>query len=63
MATKKKAAKKAATKGAAVLRWNPKWIADPAPPWFRNLSPVAQRQIAAAKATFISKVKSALAKG
>jgi len=63
MATKKKAAKKAATKGSVVLRWNPKWIADPAPPWFRNLSPVAQKQIAAAKAAFISKVKSALSRG
>ncbi|HJZ83234.1 MAG TPA: hypothetical protein VKD91_22895 [Pyrinomonadaceae bacterium] len=58
MATKKKAAKK-----AAVLRWNPRWIADPPPPFLRQLDKVAVREITQAKKDFAAQVKAALAKG
>ncbi len=58
MATKKKAAKKGATK-AVSLRWNPGWIKDP-PVIFRNLDTVAQRQLATAKTNFTNQVKAIL---
>jgi len=61
MATKKKAAKKAATKATA-LKWNPRWIKDP-PPIFRNLDAAERRQLAAAKANFANQVKTILRRG
>lgn len=59
MATKKKAAKKS----ASVLRWNPRWIADPPPPFFKQLDKVTVRELKAAKTDFAAQVKTILAKG
>ena len=61
MATKKAASKKA-TK-TAVLKFNPKWIADPPPPFFKNLDKVSQRELTAAKKEFTARVKEIIAKG
>lgn len=36
MATKKKAAKKAGTQAALVLKFDPRIKGDPPPPWLRN---------------------------
>ncbi len=63
MATKKKAAKKAGAKAGSVLAWNPRWIKDPPPPFFKNLNQVAIRQIAAAKTNFANQVKTILKQG
>jgi hypothetical protein len=51
MATKKK---------AAILRWNPKWIKDPPPPFFKTLDRAAIKQIAQAKINFVNQVKAIL---
>ena len=40
----KKAATKVTTK-SAVLKFNPEWIKDPPPPFFRNLDRAAQREL------------------
>jgi hypothetical protein len=53
---------KAATK-ASILKFNPEWIKDPVPPFFKNLDRVAQRELAAAKRDFAARVKEILAKG
>ena len=53
---------KAATK-ATILKFNPEWIKDPVPPFFKNLDRVAQRELAAAKKEFAARVKEILAKG
>ncbi len=53
---------KAATK-ATILKFNPEWIKDPVPPFFKNLDRVAQRELAAAKRDFAARVKEILAKG
>ena len=52
---------KAATK-AKILRFNPEWIKDPVPPFFKNLDRVAQRELAAAKKDFAARLKEILAK-
>ena len=54
--------RKAATK-VAVLRFNPKWIADPPPPFFKNLDVATRRELTAAKKEFSARVKEILAKG
>ena len=62
MVTKKKATKKAG--GLSVrLKFNPEWIRDPVPPFFRNLDRLAIRELAAAKREFTARVKDILAKG
>ena len=58
MATKKRAATK-----ATILKFNPEWIKDPVPPFFKALDPRAQRELAAAKREFTARVKEILAKG
>jgi len=58
----KKAATKVTTK-SAVLKFNPDWIKDPPPPFFRNLDRVAQRELTQAKKDFTARVKEILAKG
>jgi hypothetical protein len=69
MATKKKAAKKKSGKkksapaGSLVLRFNPRWFADPPPPFFKNLDRVAIRQLAQLKAETAKRVNAILAKG
>jgi hypothetical protein len=60
MATKKKAA--TASK-AQVLKFNPEWIKDPVPPFFRRLDAAARRDLAAAKREFTAKVKEILVRG
>jgi hypothetical protein len=60
--TTRKAPTKAATK-AAILKFNPDWIKDPPPPFFRNLDRVAQRQLTQAKRDFTNKVKDILKTG
>jgi hypothetical protein len=50
----------AAKKRAAILKWDPRWIKDPPPPFFRDLGKVAVRQIAEAKSTFATRVKAIL---
>jgi hypothetical protein len=59
MATKKST--KASSK--AVLKFNPEWIKDPAPPFFRGLDRVSQRKLAEAKREFINTVKEVLRTG
>jgi hypothetical protein len=56
--TKKRAAKK-----ALVLRFDPRWIKDPPPPFFRNLDRAVQREIATAKREFQARVKEILVRG
>ncbi|HJP90331.1 MAG TPA: hypothetical protein VJ875_00140 [Pyrinomonadaceae bacterium] len=58
----KKAATKVTTK-SAVLKFNPDWIKDPPPPFFRNLDRAAIRDLAQAKKDFTARVKEILAKG
>ena len=53
--------RKATTK-TAVLKWNPKWLVDPVPP-FKNLDRALQRELAQAKKDFAAKVNEILAKG
>jgi len=62
MVTKKKAAKKAGGIQAK-LKFNPEWIKDPVPPFFKNLDRLAIRELAAAKRDFAARVKDILAKG
>jgi hypothetical protein len=50
----------AAKKKATILKWNPRWIKDPPPPFFKDLGKVAVRQIAQAKTTFTNRVKTVL---
>jgi hypothetical protein len=59
MATKKST--KASSK--AVLKFNPEWIKDPPPPFFRALDRVSQRKLAQAKREFINTVKEVLRTG
>jgi hypothetical protein len=56
--TKKRAAKK-----ALVLKFNPKWIKDPPPPFFKNLNRAVIQELAAAKRDFQARVKEILVKG
>jgi len=58
----RKSAKKVATK-ASILRFNPDWIKDPVPPFFKNLSPAARRELTQAKREFTARVKEILARG
>ena len=58
----KKAATKVTTK-SAVLKFNPEWIKDPPPPFFRNLDRAAQRELKQAKQEFTARVKEILARG
>ena len=58
----KKAATKVTTK-SAVLKFNPEWIKDPPPPFFRNLDRAAQRELKQAKKEFTARVKEILARG
>lgn len=58
MATKKRAATK-----TAILKFNPEWIKDPVPPFFRRLDPAARRELAAAKREFAARVKEILVRG
>jgi len=58
----RKAATKVATK-ASVLKFNPEWFSDPAPPFFANLNKAAQRELAQAKKDFTARVKDILARG
>lgn len=58
MATKKRAATK-----SAILKFNPEWIKDPVPPFFRTLDPRVRRELTAAKREFTTKVKEILARG
>jgi hypothetical protein len=53
--------KRAATK-ATILKFNPEWIKDPVPPFFKNLDAAARRDLAAAKRDFTARVKEILAK-
>jgi hypothetical protein len=53
--------KRVATK-AAILKFNPEWIRDPPPPFFKNLDRTALKEIAAAKKAFEAQVKQILAK-
>jgi hypothetical protein len=57
----KKAAK--ASKKAAVLRFHPEWIKDPAPPFFRSLDKISQRQLVQAKREFVNQVKEIIKSG
>ena len=54
--------KKAVTK-AAILKFNPDWIKDPPPPFFKNLDRVTIRELTQAKKEFQARVKEILAKG
>ena len=54
--------KKAVTK-STVLKFNPDWIKDPPPPFFKNLDRVAIRELAQAKREFAARVKEIIAKG
>jgi len=56
--TKKRAAKK-----ALVLRFDPRWIKDPPPPFFKNLDRAVLRDLLAAKRDFQARVKEILTKG
>ena len=62
MVTKKKAAKKAGGIQAK-LKFHPEWFSDPVPPFFKNLNPLAIRELAAAKREFAARVNEILAKG
>ena len=62
MVTKKKAAKKAGGLQAK-LKFNPEWIKDPVPPFFKNLNREAIRELATAKREFANRVKEILARG
>ena len=62
MVTKKKAAKKAGGIQAK-LKFNPEWIKDPVPPFFKNLDRFAIRELATAKREFAARVKDILARG
>jgi len=53
--------KKAVSTKTTVLKWNPKWLVDPVPP-FKNLDRVAQRELAQAKKDFAARVNEILAK-
>jgi hypothetical protein len=57
MATTKKATK------TAVLKFKPEWIADPPPPFFKNLDKAVIKEITQAKKDFTARVKDILAKG
>jgi hypothetical protein len=66
MATKKKAAKKKAAKSKvsdAVLRFNPRWFADPPPDIFRRVDPRVLREINQLKAQFTKQVNAVLKRG
>ena len=67
MVAKKTSAKKKSggkKKGPeAVLRFNPRWFADPPPPFFKNLDRAAIRELAQLKATVAKQVNQILAKG
>ena len=53
---------KAATK-AAILKFNPDWIRDPPPPFFKNFDRAILRELTAAKRDFAARVKEIIAKG
>lgn len=53
---------KAATK-IAILKFNPEWIKDPPPPFFKNLDRLTIRELNAAKKAFEAQVKQILARG
>jgi hypothetical protein len=53
--------RRVATK-TAILKFNPDWIKDPPPPFFKNLDRVAIRELAAARKAFEAQVKQILAK-
>jgi hypothetical protein len=57
MATSKKATK------TAVLKFKPEWIADPPPPFFKNLDKAVIKEIAQAKKEFTARLKDILVKG
>jgi hypothetical protein len=56
--TKKRAAKK-----ALVLKFDPRWIKDPPPPFFKLLDRSVIQELNAAKRDFQARVKEILAKG
>ena len=60
-AKKKSGAKKKGPE--ALLRFNPRWFADPPPPFFKNLDRAAIRELAQLKATVAKQVNQILAKG
>ena len=53
--------RKAATK-VAILKFNPEWIRDPPPPFFKNLDRAVLRELNAAKKQFQAQVKEILAR-
>jgi len=70
MATKKKAAKKKASKSKtvtaidrSVLRWNPKWFTDPGPDAFKGLGVNAVKEINALKTQFTKQFNAIVKRG
>jgi hypothetical protein len=54
--------RKAVTK-STILKFNPDWIKDPPPPFFKNLDRAVIRELTQAKREFQARVKEILAKG
>ena len=54
--------RKAATK-VAILKFNPEWIRDPPPPFFKNLDRAVLKELNAAKKQFQAQVKEILTRG
>ena len=54
--------KKAGGSPEAVLRFNPRWFADPPPPFFKNLDRAAIRELAQLKVNVAKQVNQILAK-
>ena len=50
------------TTKSAVLKFNPEWIKDPAPPFLKNLDKATVKELAAAKKQFVAQVKQILTK-
>ena len=55
--------KKRAAKTALVLKFDPRWIKDPPPPFFKLLDRSVIQELNAAKRDFQARVKEILAKG
>jgi hypothetical protein len=52
--------KRRVTTKTAILKFNPEWIKDPPPPFFKNLDRAVIREITAAKKQFEAQVKEIL---
>ena len=50
------------TTKAAILKFNPEWIKDPPPPFFKGLDRVAIKELAQAKREFTARVKEIIAR-